>query len=116
LCGENREVSNVPSWRCVTGMPIGESSEESTDVKEERAETMLDSGAWNGGERLEMMEGVRTRTDGLDGAAEGECCCGLPEEAKRGRKDCRVNIGVSKRVFKRSLNADGERVAMGAEG
>lgn len=96
-------------------MPIGESSEERTDVKEESAETMLDSGAWKGGDRLEMMEGVRTRTDGFGGAVEIEGCEAL-EEAKRGRKDCKLRIGVSKRVFKRSLNVDGERVAMGAEG
>lgn len=67
------EVSNVPSWRWVTGMPMGESSEERTDVKDERAETMLDSGAWNAGDRLEIMDGVRTRTDGFDGVAETAC-------------------------------------------
>jgi len=97
-------------------MPMGESSEERTDVKDERAETMLDSGAWNAGDRLEIMEGVRTRTDGFDGVVETACGCKVPEEAKTGRKDCKVRIGVSKRVFKRSLNVDGERVAIGAEG
>jgi hypothetical protein len=34
-------------------------------VKEVKAATMLDSGAWNGGDRLEIMDGVRTRTDGF---------------------------------------------------
>jgi hypothetical protein len=46
-------------------MPMGESSEVRTAVKEDRAETILDSGAWKAGERLGMMVGVRIRTDGF---------------------------------------------------
>lgn len=37
-----------------------------TLVKDVSAETRSDSGAWKAGERLEIIEGVRTRTDGFD--------------------------------------------------
>lgn len=67
-------MSKVPSWRCVTGIPRGCSSEERTVVKDERAETMADSGRWKAGFRLEIMEGVRTRTEGLVGGGGGPGC------------------------------------------
>lgn len=106
-------MSKVPSWRCVTGTPTGESSEDRTDVKDDRAETMLASGAWKAGDMLEIIVGVRTRTDGF-GALEGGC--DVLGEVMRGRKDCRVRIGVRRRVFRRSLMVEGGRVAIGAEG
>lgn len=109
-------MSNVPSWRCVTGIPTGESSEERTDVKDDRAETILASGAWKAGEMLEMMVGVRTRTEGFGEAIESGCWCEVLGEARSGRKDCKVRIGVIRRVFRRSLSVEGDRVAIGAEG
>jgi hypothetical protein len=115
LCGEKTEVSKLPSWRWVTGMPMGDSSEVRTEVKEDRAATMLDSGAWKGGDRLEMMQGVRTRTDGFGGGP-GYERWGVLGEARSGRKDCRVRMGDRRRVFRMSLSVEGDRVAIGEEG
>ena len=55
-------------------MPRGCSSEERTEVKDERAETIADSGRWKAGCRLEIIEGVRIRTDGLMGGGGGPGC------------------------------------------
>lgn len=46
-------------------MSSGESSEVRTDVNDERAAMSVDSGAWNGGFRDGIIEGVSTRTDGF---------------------------------------------------
>lgn len=59
---------------CVTGIPRGCNSELRTEVKEVRAETMADSGRWKAGLRLEIMEGVRMRTEGLGGGVGGLGC------------------------------------------
>ena len=80
-------MSKVPSCRCVTGIPTGESSEERTEVNEDRAATMLDSGAWKAGDRLGIMDGVRTRTDGFVAALGAEWCCEVLGEDRSGRKD-----------------------------
>jgi hypothetical protein len=109
-------VSKFPSLRCVTGMPRGASSEESTEVKDDSAATMLDSGAWNAGDKLEIIDGVRTSTDGFGGEPACECWCEAFGEARIGRKDCRVRMGVSRRVFSRSLSVEGDKVAIGEEG
>lgn len=66
LCGEKALKSNVPSWRCVTGIFKGASSEDRVVVKLFSAEVMRDSGAWNAGWRELIIEGVRTRTEGFD--------------------------------------------------
>jgi len=50
------------------------SSAERTCVNDEIAATMLDSGRWKAGETEGMMEGVRTRTEGLAGGG-GEPGC-----------------------------------------
>jgi len=68
-------VSKVPSRMCVTGIPSGCSSEVRTEVNDVSAETIADSGRWKAGFRLEIMEGVRTRTEGLIGGGGGLGCC-----------------------------------------
>jgi len=50
LCGEKDERSKVPSWRCVTGMSRGASSED--------------------------IDGVRTRTEGLAIVVDAPWRCG----------------------------------------
>jgi hypothetical protein len=111
------EVSKVPSWICVTGIPRGWSSDERTEVKDERAETIADSGRWKAGFRLEMMEGVRTRTEGLTGVGAGPGCgCERGRIWRSGRKVCSVRMGCKRRVFRRSERADGASVAIGKEG
>lgn len=70
-------------------MPRGWSSEERTEVKEESAETIADSGRWKAGFRLEIIEGVRTRTEGLVGGGGGPGCwcgCGRGSICRSGRK------------------------------
>ena len=59
------ERSKVPSWRWETGILSGESSERRTEVKDVRAETKSDSGAWKAGLREGMIVGVKTRTEGF---------------------------------------------------
>jgi hypothetical protein len=96
-----------------------ESSAERTEVKEVRAATRVDSGAWKAGEREGMMVGVRTRTEGLGVVGGGP---GLRygwergRDVRRGRKVWRVRMGVRTRVLRRSLRVEGERVAIGEEG
>lgn len=87
-----------------------------TAVKEDRAETILDSGAWKAGERLGIMVGVSIRTDGFGASLETEWWWEWMGEDRSGRKDCTVRIGVRRRVFRRSLSVDGESMAIGAEG
>jgi len=65
LWGEKDERSKVPSWRCVTGISRGASSEDNTLVKAVSAETQADSGRWKAGFKLDIIDGVRTRTEGL---------------------------------------------------
>lgn len=96
-------------------MPNGESSAVRTEVKEDRAATMLDSGAWKGGDRLEMMLGVRTRTDGF-GVWPGYERFEVVGEARSGRNACRVRIGDKRRVLRSSLSVDAGSVAIGEEG
>jgi len=55
----------VPSWRWVTGISRGASSEDRTLVKAVSADTQADSGRWKAGFKLEIIDGVRTRTEGL---------------------------------------------------
>jgi hypothetical protein len=109
-------VSKVPSFRCVTGIERGRSSDVRTEVNEESAETMLDSARWKAGLRLEIMEGVRTKTEGL-GPFDGEPACKFGCERgsiwSSGRNACSVRIGVKKRVFRRSESVDGGSVAIG---
>lgn len=103
----------------MTGISRGFNSAVRTAVNELRAEIMLDSGRWKAGERLAIMLGVRTRTDGLIGSCVGvmfECGCDRGRIWRSGRKVCRVRIGVRRRVFRRSERVEGERVAMGWEG
>jgi hypothetical protein len=50
----------------------GASLEERTDVNEERAAIIEDSGRWNAGLRLGIMHGVNTRTDGFGAGADGD--------------------------------------------
>ncbi len=57
--------SKVPSCKWVTGSERGESSDCRTDVKDVKAEVMVDSERWKAGERLDIMEGVKRRIDGL---------------------------------------------------
>jgi hypothetical protein len=94
-------------------MERGESSEERTDVKEESAATMLDSGAWKAGDKLGIIEGVRTRTEGLGTVGESPR---FKFEVRSGRNVCMVRMGFRRRVFMRSLSVEGERVAIGEEG
>jgi hypothetical protein len=96
LCGEKELKSNVPSWRWLTGISSGASSACKTSVKLESAETREDSGRWKAGRRLEIMEGVRMRTEGLG-----------VEDVRSGRKVWRVRIGVRTRVFRRSFKVEG---------
>ena len=49
---------------CVTGIASGASSALSDRVKAVRAETTRDSKAWKGGDKLDIIVGVRTRTFG----------------------------------------------------
>lgn len=65
LCGEKEETSKEPSWRCITGMLRGRSSEVRVWVKVVRAVVIRDSGRWKEGEREDIMLGVRRRTEGL---------------------------------------------------
>lgn len=65
LCGENEERSKEPSWRCVTGISRGVSSEVRVWVNVVRAVVIRDSGRWKEGEREEIMLGVRRRMEGL---------------------------------------------------
>lgn len=112
-------MSKVPSWICVTGIPRGWSSEERTEVKEERAETIADSGRWKAGFRLDIIEGVRTRTEGLTGVGGGPGCtwgCERGRICRSGRKVWSVRMGCKRRVFRRSESADGASVAIGKEG
>jgi hypothetical protein len=86
---------------------------------------MADSGAWKGGERLEMMEGVRRRSLGGrggpgGGGAYGEmwpwtggACGGV---VRRGRNAWARSTGCRSRVLRRSEMWLGEIVAIGAEG
>ena len=65
--GVKEEKSKVPRCKWVTGIEMGESSEESTEAKDVKAETIRDSGEWKAGVKEEIIEGVRTRTDGFSG-------------------------------------------------
>jgi hypothetical protein len=88
-------------------------------VKEERAETIADSGRWKAGLRFEIIEGVRTRTEGLIRAADEPLCwwgCERGRDCRSGRKVWSVRMGVKRRVFRRSESAEGARVAIGKEG
>jgi len=76
LCGEKDERSKVPSWRCVTGMSRGASSEDRTLVKEVSADTQADSRRWKAGLKLEIIDGVRTRTEGLAIVVDAPWRCG----------------------------------------
>jgi len=115
LCGEKAPRSNVPSCRWETGISSGASSADNTEVKELRAAQIVDSGRWKAGFRLDIMEGVRTRTDGLGPVVDGAGWCS-GREARNGRKVWRVRIGVRRRVFRRSESVEGGRVAIGEEG
>lgn len=103
----------MPSWRWVTGISSGESSAETTLMEEVRAATILLSGRWKAGLRLEIMFGVRTRTDGLGG---GGLVLKGGAEWRSGRKVWSVRIGVRRRVLKRSERVDGVSVESGADG
>jgi hypothetical protein len=46
-------------------MSRGASSEDNTLVKAVSADTQADSGRWKAGFKLEIIDGVRTRTEGL---------------------------------------------------
>jgi hypothetical protein len=115
LCGEKQLKSNVPNCKCVTGIASGESSAFNTWVADSKAATIEDSGRWKAGLRLDIIDGVRTRTDGLGGVAKG-AGRGNGREVRSGRKVWRVKIGVRRRVFKRSERVEGKRVAIGEEG
>ena len=100
------------------------------------AEQTVASGAWNGGLIEDTMDGVNTRTLGVDGDASSsslwapwpwECGCadadedgrgcdwggGVSRDVRRGRKDWMVRIGCRRWVLKRSAKLDGGIVAMG---
>lgn len=100
-------------------MERGASSAIRTLVNAFRAAMRVDSGAWKAGLREGIMDGVRTRTQGWGpvivvglwrwGWAKGR-------DVRSGRKAWVVRIGVRRRVFRRSLKAVGERVAIGEVG
>jgi hypothetical protein len=88
-------------------------------VKEVSAETIADSERWKAGFRLEIMEGVRTRTEGLIGGVGGLGCWSGWERGRiwrSGRKVWSVRMGCRRRVLRRSERADGASVAIGREG
>lgn len=58
------EKSNVPSWKCVTGIWRGLSSAAKTSVNAASAEHTVASGAWNGGLMEGIIDGVKTMTFG----------------------------------------------------
>jgi hypothetical protein len=105
LCGSKALRSKLPKCICTTGISSGASSAVKTSAKLVRAEVMDDSGRWKAGRREDIIEGVRSRTEGLGAAA-----------VRSGRKVCRVKIGVRRRVLRISESVDGESVAMGCEG
>ena len=79
LWGEKELKSKLPSCRWETGISKGASSADNTDVKEESAAFMEDSGRWKAGFRLGIIEGVRTRTEGFGAEEEGAGCDGDSE-------------------------------------
>lgn len=88
-------------------------------ANEESADTIEDSGRWKAGLRLGIIEGVRTKTEGLAGFW-GWPGCGLGCERgsiwRSGRKVCNVRKGFKYRVLNRSESVDGLSVAIGDEG
>jgi hypothetical protein len=115
LCGEKAPTSNVPSCRWETGISSGASSADNTAVNDDRAAQIADSGRWKAGFRLDIIEGVRTSTDGFGAGLEGEGWW-RGREVRSGRKVWRVRIGVRRRVFRRSERLEGWRVAIGEQG
>ena len=118
LCGEKALVSKVPSWRCVTGISNGANSALNTFVALASAEIIADSGRWNAGDKLDIILGVKKRTDGFptNRCVGRRCGCGSGKLWRSGRKDWRVSIGVRRRVFRRSESVEGESVAIGVDG
>jgi hypothetical protein len=84
-------------------------------VNDDRAAQIADSGRWKAGFRLDIIEGVRTSTDGFGAGLEGEGWW-RGREVRSGRKVWRVRIGVRRRVFRRSERLEGWRVAIGEQG
>lgn len=66
------------------------------------AEVRSDSGAWKAGERLGIMEGVRTRTEAFGVDVGVWLCEYVGGEVNRGRKACVVRIGLRRRLLIRS--------------
>jgi len=65
LWGEKDETSKEPSWRWVTGMLRGRSSDVKVCMKVVRAVVIRDSGRWKDGKREDIMLGVRSKTEGF---------------------------------------------------
>jgi hypothetical protein len=84
-------------------MPIVASSLARLEVNAERAATMVDSGAWNGGESAGITAGVSMRTRALD------------SQIVR-RKACIVAMVLRTRTFSRSDQTAGGVVSTGPEG
>lgn len=105
LCGEKALKSNVPNCICITGISSGANSAVKTSVKLDSAAMIEDSGRWKAGRRAGIMDGVRTRTEGL-----------VAVVVRSGRKVWSVRIGVRRRVFRRSESVAGGSAAMGVEG
>ena len=99
----------------MTGISRGANSADNTDVNDDSAAQIADSGRWKAGFRLEIIDGVRTSTDGL-GAGVETAAWWSGRDVSSGRKVWSVKIGVRRRVFKRSERVEGWRVAMGEDG
>ena len=99
----------------MTGIFRGRSSFARPEANEESADTIIDSGIWKAGLRLDIIDGVRIKTEGLTGFGAGPGC-ESGSICSRGRKVCSVRIGASCRVFTRSESVDGESVARGEAG
>ena len=84
-------------------------------MSDDRAAQIDDSGRWKAGLRLDIIDGVRTSTDGFGVRLEGEGWWN-GREVRSGRKVWRVRIGVRRRVFRRSERVEGWRVAIGEQG
>jgi hypothetical protein len=59
------DTSKLPSCRWVTGIPSGDNSADRTFAEAAKALFTALSGRWKAGLKLEMIPGVRRRTDGL---------------------------------------------------
>jgi hypothetical protein len=109
-------MSKFPSWMWVTGMFRGCISAFKTVVKDFSADTIADSGRWNAGDKDEIIEGVRTSTEGSFFLCNDVSAWFGNSDWRSGRNVCSVSIGVRRRVFNRSDKLDGERVAIGCDG